>query len=305
MTSGWNAPELQVASDTKWRAQYRGLQSWYRETVLRVPAGEKAPNRLVGSMLPAEIVAANPGLNFLTPEIAAYVERRIAEVKADNGTIEVDRLRRNMLSSMPLCFNLFGHLRTVRVAAAEVLSSLLELDISQIERVEVEWAPPPAEHLGDRTAFDAFIEYRTSDGARAFLGIETKYTEPFIQASYQSDRYRALTEDPRNGFKPGAYARLTGPKTNQLWRNALLALSLRTKEGYAQGHVLVVACREDAGAVKALGGLRAELADPESLLRAVALEHLISAFSERTDTKQWATAFEGRYLLPPGLQVKT
>lgn len=296
MTYGWNAAELQVASDTKWRAQYRALQSWYRETVLRVPAGQKEPNRLVGSMLPEEIVAANRGLNFLTPAIAEYVELRIPEVQAAAGTIEPDRLRRNMLSSMPLCFNLFGHLRTAPVAAAEALSSLLKLDIAQIERIEVEWAPPPAEHLGDRTAFDAYIEYRTQDGSRGFLGIETKYTEPFSQTSYESKQYRTLTEDPANGFKPGAYARLLGPETNQLWRNAMLALSVRAKEGFAHGHVLVVACRDDVGAAKALSGLRAELAEPESLVRAVTLEDLTSAFKERADTEQWANAFERRYL---------
>ena len=256
MTHRWNAPELQVASDTKWRAQYRALQSWYREVVLDVPPGLKSPGRLVGSMLPAEAVEVRPGLNFLTPEIAAYVDRRIPEVQAADGTIEVDRLRRNMLSSMPLCFNLFGHLRGAQRPAAEVLSSLLKLEIEEIERIEVEWAPPAAEHLGDRTAFDAFIEYRTHDGARGFLGIETKYTEPFSQTVYESERYRAVTEAPTSGFKPGAYDRLIGPDTNQLWRNALLALSLRAKGVYAHGHVLVVACRGDAGAAKALKGLR-------------------------------------------------
>ena len=33
----WNDPSLAVKSDTAWRAQYRWLQSWYRETVLRTP----------------------------------------------------------------------------------------------------------------------------------------------------------------------------------------------------------------------------------------------------------------------------
>ena len=296
MAHGWNAPELQVASDTKWRAQYRALQSWYRETVLQVDPGAKAPNRLVGSMLPAETVEANPGLNFLTTEIAAYVEKRIPDVQAADGTIEVDRLRRNMLSSMPLCFNLFGHLRGAPQATAEALSSLLKLEIAEIERIEVEWAPPAAEHLGDRTAFDAFIEYRTREGARGFLGVETKYTEPFSQTVYESERYRALSEAPASGFKPGAYERLTGPDTNQLWRNALLALSLRAKGGYAHGHVLVVACRDDGGAAKALRGLRAELVDPDALVRSLPLEDLIGAFKKRTETKEWAGAFERRYL---------
>jgi len=30
----WDALALQVPSDTRWRARYRLLQSWYRESVL-------------------------------------------------------------------------------------------------------------------------------------------------------------------------------------------------------------------------------------------------------------------------------
>ncbi|MGA9524956.1 MAG: hypothetical protein WBV82_26090 [Myxococcaceae bacterium] len=65
---------------------------------------------------------------------------------------------------------------------------------------------------------------------------------------------------------------------------------------YAHGYVLVVACRDDAGAAKALRGLRAEREDPDALVRSVALEDLISAFKVRADTKEWATTFERRYL---------
>ena len=136
--------------------------------------------------------------------IASYAARRADEVQAEGGTLDRDRLMRNMLSSMPLCFNLFGYLRKHPAEAARGLAAVLDLDIVENLHIVVEWAPDPAAHLNDRTAFDAFVAYRTGDGRRAFLGIETKYTEPFSPRGYESERYDSVTQDTRSGFKPGA-----------------------------------------------------------------------------------------------------
>lgn len=305
MTPRWDAPSLQVNSDSAWRAQYRLLQSWYRETVLKEPPGLSKPGsdadgqpveRLVGSMLTADAVRARPTLNFLSPKIAAYVRSRAAEVLRAGGSIEEDRLSRNMLSSMPLCFNLFGHLRDHRAETAPVLRGLLALDIATVERIDVEEAPPPDQHLGDRTAFDAFVEYRSSDGEPGFLGVETKYTEPFSTPKYTRPSYTRLTEDPANGFRSGAAVVLEAAATNQLWRNALLALSLRRSRPYRHGHVVVLACRGDAGAARAVAGLREQLVVPDSLVRAAALEDLIEACAQREGLRPWAREFSRRYL---------
>jgi transposase len=42
---------------------------------------------------------------------------RAEQVLKDGGTLDRDRLLRNLLSSMPLCFNLFGQLDAERLAA--------------------------------------------------------------------------------------------------------------------------------------------------------------------------------------------
>lgn len=247
-------------------------------------------------MLTPDTLAARPDLNFLSAEIAAYARSRAAEVLRAGGTIEEDRLRRNLLSSMPLCFNLFGYLRAQFEDAAAVLRESLGLDIATVTRIEVEEAPPPLEHLGDRTAFDAFVEYRTSKNETGFLGIETKYTEPFSVKEYERKTYAELTARATSGFREGAAARLKSRATNQLWRNTLLALSLRTTGKYAAGHSVVVACDGDAAAAKALKGVRAELLQPDSIVRAVTLEGLVGAFSKRPATKDWALEFRRRYL---------
>ncbi|MCY4109051.1 MAG: hypothetical protein OXG11_08495 [Chloroflexi bacterium] len=292
----WDDPSLAVKSDTNWRADYRRLQSWYRDKVLAVRPGEGHGGILLGSMLPREAVAKRPRLNFLSDEITDYALTRAEEVKSEGGTLERDRLLRNMLSSMPLCFNLFGALREWPDAAARALSTTLDLDVARVFNIVVEWAPDPKLHLHDRTAFDAIVRYVTTDGRPAFLGIETKYTERFSPERYCTDRYVELTESPEAGFKNGAWERLKGSATNQLWRNALLAHSLRSTSEYDRGHVVVISCEDDSAAEKAIAGLSAELHKPASLLRSTPYEALIDVLVCMPESACWAKKFRRRYL---------
>lgn len=292
----WDAPSLAVKKEPHWRARYRRLQSWYREKVLDVPPGKDRRGITRANMLPSEEVAEQPGLNFLSDEIMDYALTRAGEVKAEGGTLERDRLLRNMLSSMPLCFNLFGALREWPDAAAKALSATLDLNVAKVCNVVVEWAPDPELHLHDRTAFDAIVRYVTGDGRPAFLGIETKYTERFSPERYCSDRYVELTEDPEARFKKGAWKRLKGSATNQLWRNALLAHSLRRTSEYDRGHVVVISCKGDAAAERAIGGLSAELCEPASLLRSTTYEALIDILVCIPESSCWAKKFRRRYL---------
>ena len=292
----WNAPELEVASDTSWRARYRWLQSWYRETVLEASPGADQRGITRASMLRKEDVEKNRALNFLDDGIASYAVDRAEQVQAEGGTLDYDRLMRNMLSSMPLCFNLFGYLRRHPAEAAKGLAAVLDLDIAEILDVVVEWAPNPDAHLGDRTAFDAFVRYRSSDGRRAFLGVETKYTERFSPERYESPRYDAVTQDPKSGFKAGAEKVLVESPTNQLWRNALLAHSLRLTDEFDAGHVVVLSCERDNNAESAIDGLGNQLHEPLSLLRTATYEELMSKFADMAAVRSWANEFRCRYL---------
>ena len=247
-------------------------------------------------MLPSEAVAEQAGLNYLSEGIADYARIRAREVRAEGGTLALDRLSRNMLSSMPLCSNLFGALREWPDAAAKALSATLDLDIDRVFDVVVEWAPDPELNLHDCTAFDAIVRYVTGDGRPAFLGIETKYTEPFSPKRYCTDRYVELTEDPEAGFKNGAWKRLKRSATNQLWRNALLAHSLRRTSEYDRGHVVVISCEGASAAEKAIAGLSAELCEPASLLRSTTYEALIDVLVCVPESSCWAKKFRRRYL---------
>jgi hypothetical protein len=218
-------------------------------------------------------------------------------VLREGGTLELDRLRRNLLSSMPLCFNLFGKLRAEPQTAARVLGRVLGLDIATIDEVLVEYAPAAGKAaLKDRTAFDAFVAYRTSSGSKGFLGVETKYTEPFSPTIYPANRYEPLDAYQTARFRPGAAQRLARPATNQLWRNVLLAAATRADGGFRIGHAVVIAGQDDQAARRAVSALKAELDDPDGLLRSVSLERLVEECLGEPLLAGWAAEFRRRYL---------
>jgi hypothetical protein len=287
----WDSDMLRVKSEPMLRANYRLLQSWYRQTVLLAPAG-----RYRGNQISPEWLSDHPNANFLTKEVIDYVTHRVPEVLALGGAIEETRLKGNLLSSQPLCFNLFGHLRAFPEHAATVLAATFDLDIEKIETIEVEWAPDPSLHLGDKTAFDAFVQYMTSSGTRGFIGVETKYTENFTQREYDRPEYRRVTDDPASGFKPGAAEVLKAKSANQLWRNALLVASVRKLEGFDHGHVAVLACKDDRSLTGAVRRSEAQLKDPRSLLRVGNFQKLIAEADKIPALAEWSAAFRKRYL---------
>jgi hypothetical protein len=229
----WDAPELQVASDSPRTARYRLLQSWYRESVLGARPGTYVPRgRSVGpcgSLLHPDDIAARPGINFLDPKVHSHAIQRTAEVRAEHGTLDDDRLRMNMLSSMPMCFNLFGMIRQSPAEQLRCVQQLFDPSANGVDLIECEWTPrSPASTTNDRSAFDAAVT-RRPDGSRHLIGIETKYTEPFSPTRYgaadrarDAGRYRDI--HTRSGwFDPSSHDDLTSSGTNQLWRSCLLA----------------------------------------------------------------------------------
>jgi len=292
----WNDPSLLVASDPPRRAIRRRLQGWWREHWLGLPPGRDDDGIVRNNLLPRASLDGCPTANFLGPEIAAYVEKRAPLVLAGGGTLDEDRLWRNLLSSMPMCFNLFGMLRAFPGPASRVLSAVTGLPIHQVEEMDVEWIPEGGHPLGDRTAFDAFVTYRDRQGRRGFLGVETKYTEPFSRKSYDKDRYRAVTSWPEAGFVPGAAERLKAADTNQLWRNSLLAVAVRKEMGFDFGAVWVVALADDPHVAAALSVFEDLHTAPDPLVRSTSLEHLVSAAESEPVFVEWSADFTRRYL---------
>lgn len=291
----WDAPELFPVGESTRVAKYRRLQSRYRHEVLHVKPGQAGNYPALGSYLDADEVAAQPLLNFLSQAALDHALEREASVKSERGALDPVRLHRNMLSSMPLCFNLFGTMRA-EPAFLEVFQRLFDAEATQILEIICEWAPqPPSEHLDDRTAFDAVVFYDTANGLR-FCGIETKYTEPFSDKVYASARYEEITAT--SGWfvgGPDAVETLKHRKSNQLWRNLMLAASLEAEGSRGAGRVAVVALADDSVAQAAISIVQPELVGSDRLV-SVSLESIVAESRQHDSLAPWATEFARRYL---------
>lgn len=264
----WDDLALAVASDPPLRRKYRLLQSWYRQHVLNADYGytHRKDSRPVGSLLAQEEVANDRALNFLGDRsILGYVDQRVPAVQAASGTLEERRLRHNMLSSMPMAFNLVAALRRAP-DRDRIVTELFGVDCKAVIDVYAEWTPerPKAELLNDRTAFDAAVLYRRSDGRVGLVGIETKYTEPLSQQKYHSDRYVQVTQEC-GWFRGGAESELVANATNQLWRNALLA-AVSVGLIVDDAHLAIIGLDEDASLWSAADSVTSRMTEPDRLL---------------------------------------
>jgi hypothetical protein len=269
---------------------------------LGVPAGPisaSKPDRLVATMLPLD---AAHGLNFLTDDILKAVNDRLAEGQ-HSGIVSEDRLFRNLLSSQPACFNLFGPFVT---DPSPLLGWVRTIDpeAASVQTVRFEWAPDRRQHFDGGSAFDAFVEYRAP--GRRFIGVECKYAENLSVCGIKvRDIYRTFTEGSSE-WCPQAADRLTTPRLCQFWLNTLLAQSLDHKDQrWERGTVAVIACQSDLAAAAATNDVRNELVNPDRWLSWSPYEAVLDAID---GNDSWADQFRRRYLdftlvshlLPPG-----
>lgn len=288
----WDDPRWREPSDTAWQAGLRWQQAWWRAARLGLPPGpfsKKEPRRLVGSTLPLD---APKDANFLTAEAAMAAERRLKT--GGGGLVKEDRLRRSLLSSQPMCFNLFGHFQDE--AKRDALLGWVrghDPSASSIARVEIEWAPPPAEHFRGGSAFDAFVEYETGAGGLGFLAIECKYHEhlPKTDVAKVRGTYRDFT-DAYGLWRAGAVDRLDRAGLRQFWLNTLLAQSLLRLGYYVTGKSMIVACAADRSARDACTAVRSELTDSSTL----AWEPWETIVESIEGHDEWRTDFVTRYL---------
>jgi hypothetical protein len=238
------------------------------------------------------------GLNFLTPTIFAVARRRIQDGR---GAVEPHRLLCNMLSSQPMCFNLFGPLASDLDLATRLMRPVLPDRLDRVLRVVIEFAPEPASaYLADRTAFDAFVEYRRPDGKLGCLGIETKLSEPFSPRHYDGPAYRRWMELPDSPFRPEAHTLVDAVPHKQLWRDHLLAIAMRARPGspYAASSLLVIRHPLDAACATITTTYRTLLRSEDTFLD-YALDRLVSLWAQQpltADEASWLGEFRRRYL---------
>ena len=290
----------QYYGDSPFTARMRFHQSWYRARVLGVPYGtgpRQTDTAYYGNMLSRP--DGEKGLNFVAPEAFSVAGSRLAQ---SGGVVEPFRLLHNMLSSQPMCFNLFGPLATDPDLATLAFRVLLgSEEVQRVSELVLEYAPEPkSEYLNDRTAFDAFASYERPDGQLGFLGIETKLTEPFSQKRYDSPAYRRWVELQDSPWPRESWGRLADTEHNQLWRDHLLAVAmLRHPESpYASGRFALVRHPEDQGCADVVHRYRRLLKPDDGTFMDLPLDHMVGSWQQGLPAvcTEWLDSLHLRYL---------
>jgi hypothetical protein len=170
------------------------------------------------------------GKNFYTDlGIFEAVKQRYPQFYVD--------LYSDMLRSEHIPFNLFVPFLKNLEFGKNVFNEIMGNCIKSIENIKIEFAPSPkGNYLDDGTSFDAYIEYTHTDNSKGIIGIEVKYTEkeyPLDPNSKQAKdindkkgKYYSITE--KSGlYKPNSIDKLKTDLFRQIWRNHLLAESIR------------------------------------------------------------------------------
>jgi len=171
------------------------------------------------------------GANFLTDAAREAVRHRLANPEPKQ-TLNVDRLYADMLSSMPMCFNLFGPVSQDVKAANAAVSRWWPDAPGSVQAVRFEWSPGrqvPGRFLENRSAFDVAFELTLANGASGVIAVETKYHEDCKPESRPNDdrmrRYEHVTS--QSGiFRDNALDAVVGTHLQQIWLDHLLALSM-------------------------------------------------------------------------------
>lgn len=221
---------------TAFKRRARLQQSIWRERMklaigtqpMRPGPGESC--RKLGSRI--KLTGAETSLaNFLYDDAKMAVRNRLAAPEP-HQTLNRDRLHCDLLSSMPMCFNLFGH-GSQNIEAADRAIKVCWPDApGKLVAVRFEWSPGRSlrgEYLENRSAFDVAFELQLNDGRKGIIGIETKYHEHCKVEAEPGDerrkRYREVAEMSRE-FKKGATSEILGTDLQQIWQDHLLALSM-------------------------------------------------------------------------------
>jgi len=210
------------------QAQWRELHRLKIGTQPMCPKpGQQA--RPLGSRLDLAY-ARHTGANFLNDKVRRAVEYRIAHPEKYQ-LINVDRLSCDLLSSMPMCFNLFGHLHNDLNAATRAIRVLWPDVPGEVSAVRFEWSPGRRDfkYLGNQSAFDVAFELLLPDGCVGVVGVETKYHEHCKAESTpggKSLRHYKSVSEKSGAFKPTAISEILGKDLQQIWLDHLLALSM-------------------------------------------------------------------------------
>lgn len=233
--------------DTRFRAAARLLQSLWRERrdlVAGHYADRGGKKRRLGNLLTSS--DACTGANFLSADIFGQVRCDLA-YREPGALIDQERMFANLLSSMPLAFNLLVPLKKDKALARRVFAKLAPGVAKRVTHLQFEHSPGRGDptFTADGTAFDAFVSSVGPDGSKTFIAIEMKYAEGMTEPEPRlRPRYDELSCTSGLYAEPDSDALRRNP-LQQFWRQHMLAQAMVDCGLYDSGVFMLVAPRQN------------------------------------------------------------
>ena len=275
----------QSESDNKTTASCRLKQSQYRANILKEDFGfgpTKNSKKKYGNMLAA---GETTGSNFITTTAFGYAQHKVLQKKSNKAlTIDEFRLFNNMLSSMPMCFNLFSDLRELLEKNPEAATSITKQLFSEISwintlmHVDVEFIPVPIQdYTNDKSAFDAMILVNDSDGNKGLISIETKYTDVLGSNVSSDSKTKSDLIRKYNIFDDKYASSLARKGYKQIHRNYLLTVAYTKKNNFKHYVNVVISPESDRHSIEEIQELQKHLTGNNQTIIRISLEE----FTER------------------------
>lgn len=214
--------------DSDFASHARLLQSkWRVKKGLQINDTKKSD---YGNFVKTDI-AIKDKVNFLTENIKRLITYKIPEIRSNGGLVGEPRIWNNLLSSQPLCFNLFGELHYDLDLATKFFQQLFPDRVSLVTKIDFEYSSK--RNKPDNSAFDVYVEY-LNDQKKCFFGIEVKYQEnlreekpskaAYIFKKHKNDYFKLIEE---SGFyKANSIEKLQYIPLAQIWRDHLLSFNM-------------------------------------------------------------------------------
>ena len=295
----------QPKSDNTFTKKYRKIQSEYRANILKVPYGvgpNKNSKNQYGNML---VDGDKNGLNFISNSAFKFAKQKVLDKQINkNMTIEEYRLFNNMLSSMPMCFNLFSDLRELLLTNKEEVSKVVKSmfnEISWIDKVtyiDVEFIPNPiSDYTDDKSAFDAMILVEDDKGEKGLISIETKYTD--LLGSNTSAKASVKDEIITNNkiFDNELVDILKEKGYQQIHRNYLLTYTYAKKNKFKHFANVVISPKDDHLSLNEIEQMQKHMIEDKSTIMKIPLENVIERAidSGNKNISKLMTTFKNRY----------
>jgi hypothetical protein len=299
----------QSPGDNTFTAKARLLQSVYR-----VQSGETSPGigpdknsvdkhqnpTYYGNMLFQGEIS---GKNFFFSETFEYALKRVRDKKPEE-TIGEYRLFNNLLSSMPMAFNLFHPLMMIKEKHPDLLNRMIrnifpELPVSQVDEILIEFIPTPVEsYTKDKSAMDAAILFSDKENNKYIVAIETKYTDS-LGLNKAKDNEMKMDAALESDLFTVDGLRLINKGCTQIYRNFLLTEKYRMVHHLKDSFSVILAPEDHPSTNPEIVSLKNYL-KPENhyKLKKYSLEDFLSNLNKSCpDTFQpWLKWFFDRYL---------